>query len=79
MRVKRIFDAVDSEIALQEKKDLEVGSLKLNVQFAKMDREVLAKGVNVSPNQIEDFLKKPDNMKKVEVDLEAKNLQNLPR
>lgn len=71
MRVKRIFDAVESEMALQEKKDSEVGSLKLNVQFAKIDREVLAKGVNVSPTQIEDFLNKPDNMKKVEVDYET--------
>lgn len=71
MRVKRIFDAVDSEIALQEKKDLEVGSLKLNVQFAKMDREALAKNANVSATQIDDFLSKPENIKKVEVDYET--------
>jgi len=71
MRVKRIFDAVDSEMDLQEKKDAQVGALKLNIQFAKIDREVLAKGANVSGAQIEEFLKKPDNMKKVEVDYET--------
>lgn len=71
MRLKRVFDVVDSETELQEKRDAEVSALKLNIQFAKMDRELLVKGANIGAAQIEEFLKKPENIKKVEVDYET--------
>ncbi len=71
MRVKRLFDAVDSEVDLQTKKDAEVGGLKLNVQFVRMDRDQLMKGVHVSATQVEEFIKNPENLKKIEVDYET--------
>lgn len=71
MRLKRIFDAVDTRLDLQANKDAEMRSLKLNVQFAKMDREEMAKSTVVSPAQISEFISKPENMKKIEVDYES--------
>ncbi len=71
MRVKRIFDAVDAGSTLQTAKEAEMSSLKLNVQFAKMDREALAKSVVISPAQIEEYVKNTDNMKKIEVEYES--------
>lgn len=71
MRVKRIFDAVDSGSSLQTAKEAEMSSLKLNVQFAKMDREALAKSVVLTSAQVEEYLKNSDNMKKLEVEYES--------
>lgn len=71
MRVKRIFDSMELGSTLQVAKDAELNSVKLNVQFAKLDRELLAKGIPVSAAQIESYLKNSDNMKKIEVDYET--------
>lgn len=71
MRVKRLFDAVDTNLNLLTKKETEMSSLKFNVQFARIDREALAKSVVVTESQVQDYLKNSDNMKKVEVEYEA--------
>ncbi len=71
MRLKRMFDAVETEMSLQSKKDAEVAALKLNVQYVKMDRDQLAKNIAVSPEQIKTYLADAGNMKKIEVDYET--------
>ncbi|MEY4616309.1 MAG: hypothetical protein RJB66_1269 [Pseudomonadota bacterium] len=71
MRVKRIFDAVDFNLDLLGKKEAEMGALKFNVQFAKMDREELMKTVVISEAQVQEYLKNADNMKKIEVEYET--------
>lgn len=71
MRLKRMFDAVETEMSLQGKKDTELASLKLNVQFAKMDRDQLAKNIQVTPDQVQSFIADAANMKKIEVDYET--------
>jgi peptidyl-prolyl cis-trans isomerase D len=71
MRVKRLFDLADAGSSLQLSKDAELSALKLNVQFAKVDREALIKSVVVGPAAAQEFLKNPENLKKVEVDYES--------
>ena len=72
MRLKRLFDSVDTDLKLLTSKEKEISALKFNVQFAQMDRELLAKTVVISEAQVQDFLKNSDNMKRVEVEYEAK-------
>lgn len=71
MRVKRIFDAIDFKLDLLGKKEAEMGSLKFNVQFAKMDREELMKAVVITDAQVQEFLKNADNMKNIQVEYES--------
>lgn len=71
MRVKRIFDSLESDTSLLGMKESQLSAVKLNLQFVKMDRESLVKNVVVSEAQAQEFLKNPDNIKKIEVDYES--------
>lgn len=80
MRVKRLFDSLDTGLSLQTNKEAEISALKFNVQFAKIDREILSKSIVISQTQISDYLKNNENMKRIEVDYEShkKDLYSTP-
>lgn len=71
MRLMRLFNAVDKKNGMATKAQAEMSSLKFNLQFLKIDREALVKSITVKPGAVQEFLKNPENLKKIEVDYET--------